>query len=123
VRLVVDTGVLWRPLALKKLAESGLRVVVPAVVFAERARQVAKRGGTAAALREALGLLGFEVEALEPSMAARYAVTVLDDNDWRRLSRDALIAGHLQPDDRLWTTNPKDFAMIGVPLDQVIVVG
>jgi hypothetical protein len=43
---VLDTGVLFRAEALERLARLPSDVIVPAVVFTERARQLAKRGIT-----------------------------------------------------------------------------
>lgn len=53
--------------------------------------------------------------------ADRYAAHV-PDVDWRRRSRDALIAGHVGVGDSLWTTTPQDFVALGVPEAAIVAV-
>lgn len=122
VRIVLDTGVFFRPAALRRLAEAPNLVVVPAMAFAERARQLAKRGVPADDLLRLLDRLAFAVEPFGPEEAARYAPALVDDGRWRSLARDAMIAGHLRAGDVLWTTDPKDFLDLGVPASQVVAV-
>ena len=122
VRIVVDTGVFFRPDALRALAQAPHPVVVPAVAFAERARQLRKKGVGPGDLLELLDRLDFQVEPFGPEEALRYAPGLADDGRWRALARDAMIAGHLRPSDVLWTTDPKDFLDLGVPSAQVLGV-
>lgn len=122
VRIVVDTGVFFRPAALRRLAEVPYLVVVPAVAFAERVRQLAKKGVAAEDFHALLDRLGFHVEPFGAEEALRVAPHVKDDAEWRRLARDALIAGHLRAGDLLWTTDPEDFLRLGVPKEQVLAV-
>ena len=122
VRIVLDTGVFFRPAALRALAQAPHRVVVPAVAFAERARQVGKRGVAPEALLDLLDRLDFRVEPFGVEEAQRYAPSLGDDGRWRALARDAMIAGHLGPRDVLWTTDPKAFLELGVPAEQVVAV-
>lgn len=122
MRIVVDTGVFFRPDALRALAALPHEVVVPAVAFAERARQLAKRGVAAERLLALLDELGLRVEPFGPEEALRHAARMTDDARWRALARDAMIAGHLRAGDVLWTTDPKDFLELGVPKEQVVPV-
>lgn len=96
-------------------------MVVPAVVFTERSRQLAKRGVEPDDLLRGLDANDSRVEAYGRDQARRYAPTVHCDDDWRRLARDAMIAGHLEEDDVLWATNPSDFRELGLE-DQRLVV-
>lgn len=122
VRVILDTGVFFKPLALRRLADLPHPVVVPAVAFAERARQLAKRGVSADDFLSLLDRLDFSVEPFGPEEALRYAPRLGDDGEWRRLARDAMIAGHLRDQDVLWTTDPSDFLRLGVPADRVVAV-
>lgn len=120
MRTVLDTGVLFRPTALQALKQQAADVVVPAVAYAERLRQFAARGASRAELDDYLARMRFRVEPFGPEEAARYVPGMMDDAAWQRLARDAMIAGHVGPNDRLWTTNPKDFLALGVPKDQIV---
>lgn len=122
VRIVVDTGVFFRPAALRVLSDMPNPVVVPAVAFAERARQVALRGVPADALLDLLDRLDFDVEPFGPEEAQRFAPLLTDEARWRAHARDAMVAGHLRPGDLLWTTEPRDFLDLGVPAEQVVAV-
>lgn len=122
MRIVLDTGVLWRPRALRALAELPDDVVVPAAVFTERARQIRRDGRDVEELTSALEANEFQVEPYGPEEARRYAVEVQDDDAWRRLARDATIAGHVRSDDLLWTTDPDDFLEIGLEDEQILDV-
>lgn len=119
MRIVLDTSVLWNPVALRRLAELEFDVVVPAIVFTERARQYRKRGWTIDSLWRQLRSNEFAVEAFGAEHGLRFAANVLDDRLWDRISRDALIAGHLEPDDILWTSNVEDFVSAGVRREQI----
>lgn len=122
VRLVLDTGVFFRPKALRQLTEIDEPVVVPATVYMERGRQLLARGVTQAEWDEALDLLNVLVEPFERQHASRFGMRIADDNLWRRLYRDAMIAGHVEAEDVLWTTNPKDFVALGLKPEQVVTV-
>lgn len=122
MRIILDTNVLWNKAAMEKLQETAAPVVVPAVVVAERARQYAKRGWPVSRLLDQLAANQFTSEALTPEMALRFAPGLVADDAWRRLARDALIAGHVQAGDVLWTSDVKDFLEIGVPMDRLQAV-
>lgn len=122
VRIVIDTGVFWRPEALEKLAGLRRRIVLPAVAFAERSRQLVKRGVSVDRFLQVLARMHIQVEDFTVRQARRYAVNVAAEALWLRASRDAMIAGHLEPGDVLWTTNSSDFLSLGVPPDQVHAV-
>lgn len=122
MRIILDTGALFYPRALQAIDPS-VPVVVPAVVFLERSRQLAREGRMVPAeyrrlLRDSVWL----VEPFGEEEALRTPGTRLDDAQWRRLARDAMIAGHVRPGDRLWTSNPRDFATLGVPTEQIVDV-
>lgn len=118
--IILDTGVLWRPQALDRLQGQRAPLVLPSVALAERARQYRKKGWPVDRLLQDLDDNGISIETLGPLEALRRAPSVLDDVRWQRHCRDALIAGHIGPDDMLWTTNPRDFLELGVPPDQVV---
>jgi predicted nucleic acid-binding protein len=118
-RVVLDTGVFFLPRALERLAALPHDVVVPAVVFTERARQLVKRGIDVDEFREILQANALQTEAYGVEQACRFAPEIHDDGDWRRLARDAMIAGHVGEADVLWTTNPADFREIGLPEDRI----
>ena len=122
MRIVLDTGVFYRREALEALAHVQEDVVVPVVALAERLRQLRRDGGDVDAFRRTLRRARFEVEALDETAALRYAIGLDVDAEWRRLSHDAFIAGHLREDDVLWTTNPKDFQAMGVPAAQIVSI-
>lgn len=122
MRVVIDTGVFFHPDALEDLARLPHDVVVPAVAFTERARQLKKRSVAAAVLRDALAANEMVVEPYGAAQAERYAIHISEDEAWRRLARDAMIAGHVGDDDVLWTTNPKDFHALGLADSQVVAV-
>ena len=113
--IVLDTGVFFRPALVRSLGHAKERVVVPAVVLAERARQMARQGRP---FSELVGLIEdarFEIEPFGVAQAAAVAHAAPDDDAWRRHARDAMIAAYLRPGDVLWTTNPRDFLALGVP--------
>ncbi len=115
MRIVLDTGVFYHPDALRQAARADAELVVPAVVFMERSRQLQRGGRDVRAFATLLVEGGYLIEPFRPSHALRYAVGMSDDRLWRIHFRDAMIAGHVAPEDELWTTNPKDFRAIGVP--------
>lgn len=123
MRFVLDTGVLWRPHLLRKLARGRQPLVVPAIVYMERLRQLARDGIGFGVLRDILRRCRIEVEPFTALHAERFASRMLDDEEWKRLSRDAMIAGHVDVGDVLWTTNPDDFRTIGLAEAQIIDCG
>ncbi|MFA5860199.1 MAG: type II toxin-antitoxin system VapC family toxin [Candidatus Thermoplasmatota archaeon] len=122
VRTVLDTGVFFYPTALERLRIRGGDVVIPAVALAERVRQLRRDGRDEGAFMEAILLADYRPESLSPAAACAIARTIQDDAKWRRLSRDAFIAAHVQPGDELWTTNPKDFRELGLPDAAIVLV-
>lgn len=122
MRVILDTGVFYRPEAITRLAKIPDDVVVPTVVLAERIRQVERDGFNSTAFRRLLYRCQFQVEPLYEEAALRHTRHVHDDEAWNRLARDALIAGHALEDDMIWTTNPSDFLEIGVPEHQIVKV-
>lgn len=122
MRIVLDTGVFFRPDALRRLAKLPHHVVVPTVVLAERARHLAKAGRDPRELLEVLDTLAFHVEPLGAREALAIAPGLHDDATWKRSARDALIAGHVRGDDVLWTTNARDFVALGLAEDRVLAV-
>lgn len=124
MRVILDTGLFFRPDKLDELRGDERDVIVPAVAYQERLRQLHRRGQTAGELDQVLFLLQFDVEPFTPIEAHRRLAKVgaLDDAQWKRLARDAMIAGHVRPGDELWTTNPSDFLDVGVPAHQIVAV-
>lgn len=124
VRIVLDTGVFYRPDALESLARLPHDVIVPAVVFTERARQLAKRGIDPDAFADRLAANEFSIEAYGRKQAQRFAPAIHDDGAWRRLARDAMIAGHVRREqgDVLWTTDEEDFRELGLGEEHLMVV-
>lgn len=123
LRIVLDTGVFYYPEALTRLAELPHDIIVPVVALAERLRQVERDGLDGGAFRRALRRAQVDVEPMREDHATRFAPTLTEDVDWRRLSHDAFIAGHVGDDDELWTTNPEDFVRIGLRAAQIVAVG
>lgn len=124
VRIVLDTGVFYRPDALESLASLPHDVAVPAVAFTERARQLAKRGIGPDEFADRLAANEFSIEPYGREQAQRLAPAIHDGGAWRRLARDAMIAGHvrLSQGDVLWTTNPEDFLEVGLDEKHVMSV-
>lgn len=122
MRIVIDTGVFFHAAALRALASQPHEIIVPAVVFAERARQRAKLGEEPSVLLDRLEEQHMRLEPFGPAEAIRYVPRITDDRTWEKLARDAMIAGHVGPGDVLWTANRKDFEAIGVPPEQIVDV-
>ncbi|SRR5581483_2332062 len=117
--VVIDTNVLWHPEVLDLLEDED--VVVPALVFLERSRQLRQRGRDPDDLLRNLERLGWRVEPFDVEHAYRSALRApLDDKAWIKLARDAIIAGHVGPGDVLWTFNAKDFRALGVAKERVV---
>lgn len=122
MRVILDTGVFYHPEALDMLRWYAAPVVVPVVVYAERRRQLAKANADLGEFDQLLDEMGVTLEAMGPTEATRFTSTLVDDRVWTRLARDSFIAGHVGPEDRLFTTNPRDFLELGLPETQVIEV-
>lgn len=118
-RVILDTGVFFHPGAMRRAVAQDAAVVVPAIVFVERARQLRKRGRDVVEFAARLVESGIIVEPFRPQHGLRFAVDILNDRTWGRLFRDAMIAGHLEPGDVLWTTSRREFEAVGVPPDQI----
>lgn len=121
MRHILDTGVFFRPAALEELSRQRRDVIVPAVVFAERVRQLRRDNRPVEAFLEALERNHWFVESFT-TLEALNAPSVRDDRLWRRHARDAMIAGHVRDGDALWTTNPEDFRLLGLRLAQLRAV-
>lgn len=96
---------------------------MPAVVFLERSRQLAREGRMAPA--KYLEFVRGSLWILEPfgaEEALRARAHAMDDRAWKRLARDAMVAGHVRAGDRLWTANPRDFVELGLSEAQVVDV-
>lgn len=89
-------------------------------MFTERARQLGKRGIEPEDFADRLRRNDLTIEAYGVQEASRFAPTIHEDTSWKRLARDAMIAGHVGPDDLLWTTNPSDFHEVGLPEEAII---
>lgn len=120
MRIVLDTGVFYRREALEALATTQDDVIVPVVALAERLRQLRRDGGDVAAFRRMLDRAQFEVEPLGEAAATRFSTELDVDAEWRKLSHDAFIAGHVGEGDLLWTTNPDDFIALGLPPERIV---
>lgn len=118
-RIVLDTGVLWAPDALERLVAQPADAILPAVAFTERARQILQAGRRVQELWDLLHRADIEVEVFRAEHGLRVAAR-LDDVAWRRHARDALIAGHVGPEDVLWTRNPRDFLAVGLRPEQIV---
>lgn len=120
LRILLDTSVFFKPAAMAELRSRHEDVVLPAVAFAERARQLRRDGRALDVFLEGLQANHIMVEPFGHDEALRRAQFVTDDSMWKRHSRDALIAGHVKDDDQLWTANPRDFIEVGVPSRQIM---
>ena len=115
MRIVLDTNVLFNRGAMLALADDPRPKILPAVAFAERARQRQRDfGEPPGELRHWLASVEIEIEPFGPEEAARVAAGVSDDRAWGGHARDAMIAGHVRKLDELWTFNAKDFRAVGL---------
>lgn len=122
MRIILDTSALFYPRALEAL-DPAIPVVVPPVVFLERSRQLAREGRMEpAAFARLLRDSGWVVEPFGLEEALRAPTGRLAEPQWRRLARDAMIAGHVRPRDQVWTSNPRDFEALGLSRDQIVDV-
>lgn len=116
MRLLLDTSAFYHARALRRIPR-GDHVVIPAVVFTERARQL-KRDGRAspAAFHRSLTDRGWKVDPFREEQALRAAhLAPSDEERWQSLARDVLVAAHLRADDILLTADTADFLEIGIP--------
>lgn len=119
--LIVDTGVFFKPAALAKLR--GKRgVVVPSIVFMERARQLEASGDwTLEQFAATLRGLRWTIAPYTVKEATRTVrLAPMERDRWGRMARDAMIAGYVGDADVLWTFNPKDFRALGIPDRQIV---
>lgn len=121
MRIVLDTNIRWDLGALAQAGRTGAVLVLPVIAFIERARQVVAAGRDLGELLHPLDLVEVRVEDFTPAQGLQFATT-LDQPTWDRHARDAFIAGHLGPDDVLWTKNPKDFVRVGVHEEQIVAM-
>src|SRR5688500_12430318 len=121
MRIIVDTGVFYYPEKLRELARRITPVILPAVAYAERLRQLMAQRKPAGEFDRLLQRCKMTVEAFGETEARRYVLSLPDQN-WRPLVRDAMIAAHVGERDQLWTTNPSDFRRLGVPAERIVEV-
>lgn len=120
MRIILDTGVFFRPDALESFRAIEIDVVVPSVVLAERRRQLANAARDPREIDRILARGEFDTEPFGTGEACN--MMILDDDAWERRARDAMIAAHVRDGDVLWTTNPKDFLTLGLRPEQVHAV-
>lgn len=116
VRVVLDTSAFYYARALRRIPR-GDQVVVPAIVFTERARQLKRdQRATPAVFHRTLVERGWRVEAFREEHALRAAhLAPPDDARWQKLARDVLVASHVREEDLLVTANLDDFIELGLP--------
>ena len=120
MRLILDTGVLFHPAALRAIAQYREPIILPAIAYAERIRQLRAAGRSTADFDTFLSKSNIVVEAFDRGSAQR--VPAIGQELWNKASRDVLIATHVHDDDLLWTTNPRDFRSVGVPEERLVPV-
>lgn len=119
MRVVLDTNALFDREAMLQLAATRKRIILPAVAFAERARQLQRAGRSLEELWQVLEVGKISLESFGADEALRRPLHAIEDKAWGRLARDAFIAGHVGPGDMLWTKDVEDFVAVGVPRDQI----
>lgn len=117
--LVLDTSALWHPTLLRRLTEAhgrGLRVdvVLPAVAYAERYRQLARDARDMLRWQTDLENAGIRVEPFTEAEAER--LRGLDDETWRAHARDFLVTAHVHGPDRVAVASDTGEAWHRVPL-------
>lgn len=107
LNLVLDTNALWNGPLVRGLArarEEGLQrfgeleVVLPAIAFAERARQLAQDDDSMRLFRQLLGDIGAKIEPFGVQEGERLASRKPPRTVWRAHARDLLIAAHVHRD-------------------------
>lgn len=121
MRIVLDSGVLWRPDVMRSLKDRRITLVLPAVAYAERLRQLTHRSQDVRRFQQALRIANITIEPFGEDEAERVCPRV-PEQLWPRLARDAMIAGHVRRGDLLVTTNPKDFTRLGIDGEQIQAV-
>lgn len=116
MRIVLDTSAFYYTRALRRVPRR-VDVVVPAVAFTERARQLKRDGrATPAAFHRTLSERGWKIEAFREEHALRAShLAPKHDEEWQRLARDVLVAAHVREEDVLVTANVGDFVELGLP--------
>lgn len=120
MRLVIDTGVLFHPAALRAIAKYNEDIVLPAIAYAERVRQLRAQGRSVDEFASWLEANGIGVEAFGRTQARR--IGIVEKVAWGRIAREAFIATPVETGDLLWTTNPRDFRAVGVAEEQIVPV-
>ncbi len=118
-RIVLDTSILWDPAVTRRAGLGQGSAILPSIALTERARQVIAAGRDVAELWAVLRANKIVVEDFGIEHGMRRAAK-LPQSVWDRHARDALIAGHVGPDDVLWTKNPKDFLKVGLAKEQIV---
>lgn len=114
MKFVLDTSALWHAPLWEALAtasgrgliEDGrLQVILPAVAYAERLRQMRRYGQDVDLWKRSLDALGVEREGFQEMEAERIGASAWTEVEWRRHARDALIAAHVFGDRRAVTAD------------------
>lgn len=119
MRIILDTGVLSRPDAIRDLAEQEHHLILPSLALAEHARFIDRAGHSLRDLLITLRMFEVEIEPLDVEQVHRLPRGAHEDHLWEAAGREALIASHLQDHDIVWTTNPDDFLALGLRPGQV----
>ncbi|MEA3201880.1 MAG: hypothetical protein QOE90_3308 [Thermoplasmata archaeon] len=124
MRIILDTSALYYPRAVATIERTGRTIVLPSIVFLERARQLQRDGHDGIALMRRFAEA--EEAQIEPygmvETLRTLRLRVHADPAWRRSSRDAMIAGHVGEGDVLWTADRRDFAALGLRPAQILDV-
>lgn len=120
MRVILDTGALFHPAVIYRARDERRALVLPAVAYAERRRQLLTAGRRFEEYDRLLDEARIEVEPFTRTEADR--IPGLPNAAWGRLARDAMIAAHVRPGDQLWTTNPNDFLALGLSREEVLDV-
>lgn len=125
MRVILDTSALFYPAAMRRLRDEREieAVVLPTVVLLERARQLQALGRDGLSDMLRLAEAGeWKVEDYGRVEVVRTISRAPAGAAWRRLARDAMIAGHVGADDALWTANAADFRALGLGAGQLLDV-
>jgi predicted nucleic acid-binding protein len=121
MRIIVDTNVLYDSAAIMALDDDVRPKILPAVVFLERARQLHRdRKVSVEEVRATFERSRWRIEEFGAEQAMRIGARIADDSTWRRHYRDAMIAGHVEEWDELWTSNAKDFLAVGLDARHIV---
>lgn len=103
MRLVLDTNALWHPPLVDAISEAKTRglmddgrlaVILPAIAYAERLRQLRAHARDLGRWREELDDSGVKIEAFGEREAHQLHEAAAEEALWRRHGRDFLIAAH-----------------------------